>query len=65
MNYCAGQQITTTYTNAPVSDDSKYQIGQEVDVSENGILIASFIVDKTDNTVVHGTINKVAGEVAR
>jgi len=58
--YKIGQKITTTYTDAPVSEAFMYKTGQEVDIKESGRFLASFIVTWTDNTTIEGIVNKVA-----
>ncbi len=59
--YTVGQEITTRYTNPPVTQ--QYAIGAFVDITneDTGELLAEFRVISTDDTTIHGVITSVVG----
>lgn len=59
--YTVGEKINTFYINPPIAKEDQYVIGEEkkiVDLDTREVL-ATFIVDYTDDTNVVGTINWV------
>lgn len=61
--YYVGQKVETTYTDAPVSNEQMYPIGTEVDISDDGNVLAVFVVDETDNTTIKGTVTWVLWDI--
>lgn len=60
--YEIGQEITTKYTDAPVSLERQYKVGVSIDISDNETekILAMFRVVSTNDTSVSGVIEWVA-----
>ena len=58
QTYESGQQVTTTYNDAPVTPEKQYKVGQVVDIEDCDTreLIAQFRVTETDDTTISGII---------
>lgn len=60
--YCIGQKIFTRYTNLPAPEDTRYQIGDEVDISNAKKTLAWFTVTQTDDIFVEGVVSRIVTE---
>jgi len=54
-----GDKFEAIYSNAPVAPEARYPIGSHVSIRDNGILLAIYQVEETDDTRIKGTIIEV------
>jgi len=57
--YKIGDKFQATYTNAPVAPEARYPIGSHVSIRGQGVLLAIYQVEETDDTHIRGTIIEV------
>ena len=57
--YKIGDKFQATYTNAPVAPEARYPIGTHVSIWLDGVLLAKYQVEETDDTHIVGTIIEV------